>query len=143
MSGETQKASGIPKDLQLKMKLEGIFTPQFRKKREAAFNITGSNDHEKCTRFVHYTTAEAALSIIQSKRIWMRKTTCMSDYLEVEHGFETLKKVFGDASKLDAFSKALDGCAPGAAEEAIRLFNGHLGNIRSRNALGLLAYSIN
>jgi len=131
MSSELQKPGGIPEDVQIGIQLEGIFTPQFTKKREAAFNITGSNDHERCTRFVHYTTAEAALSIIQTKRIWMRKTSCMSDYLEVEHGFEALRKVFGDTSKLDVFSKALDGCAPGAVEEAIQLFNGHLGNIRS------------
>jgi hypothetical protein len=71
------------------------------------------------------------LSIIQSKNIWMRKTACMSDYLEVEHGFEILKKYYGDEAKRDLFFKALDQYVPGAAQEAIKLFDDHLGNIRS------------
>jgi len=113
------------------MKLEEIFTPLFRKKRENAYKITGVDDTEKFTRFVHYTTAEAALSIIQNKQIWLRKTTCMSDYLEVEHGFEILRKFFGNEAKLNIFSKVLDACVPGAAQEAIELFNRHLGSVRS------------
>jgi hypothetical protein len=131
MSNENQKVAIIPKDVQVQMKLEEIFTPQFRKKREDAYKISGPGDTEKYNRFVHYTTAEAALSIIQTKQMWMRKTTCMSDYLEVEHGFQILRKFFGEESKLDLFSKTLDACVPGAAQEAIQLFNGHLGNIRS------------
>jgi hypothetical protein len=131
MLNENQKSAIIPEDVQIQMKLEEIFTPQFRKKREDAYKISVPGDTEKYTRFVHYTTAEAALSIIQTKHIWMRKTTCMSDYLEVEHGFQILRKYFGDESKLDLFSKALDAYVPGAAQEAIQLFNGHLGNIRS------------
>jgi len=37
---------------------------------------------------VHYTSAEAALSIIGDKRVWIRNTTCMSDFREVEHRFD-------------------------------------------------------
>ena len=59
-------------------------------------------------RFVHYTSAEAALRIIQNKRIWMRNVTAMSDYSEVP----TIRK---------AFVEALEACTPGAAEEAFKL----------------------
>lgn len=131
MTSEANKACRIPEDIQLGMKLETIFTPQFRIKRESAYQIIKDDDSEKFTRFVHYTTAEAALSIIQAKKIWLRKTTCMSDYLEVEHGFEILRKFFGNEAKLGIFSKALDECVPGAAQEAIELFNKHLGSVRS------------
>jgi hypothetical protein len=31
-------------------------------------------------RFVHYTNAEAALSILRSKEVWMRKSSCMNDF---------------------------------------------------------------
>lgn len=53
----------------------------------------------------------------------MRNTTCMSDYREVQHGFELLNKFFSDASKKNAFIAALDACSPNSADEAINLFN--------------------
>jgi hypothetical protein len=39
-------------------------------------------------RFVYYTTADTATSILKHRQIWMRSTTTMNDYMEVEHGFE-------------------------------------------------------
>jgi hypothetical protein len=43
--------------------------------------------------FVHYTSAEAALSILDTKRIWMRNVTCMPDFTEVQQGFNLINKV--------------------------------------------------
>ena len=54
------------------MKLEGIFVPYARKRRDEFYARGG--------KFVHYTSADAAIKIIKDKRIWMRNTTCMSDY---------------------------------------------------------------
>lgn len=76
-------------------------------------------------RFVHYTSAEAALNIIKSKHIWMRNSTCMSDYSEVRHGFDSLNKFFRDnngANKI-RFIRELDDCIPNVAEGAFDLFN--------------------
>ena len=39
-------------------------------------------------KFVHYTSAEAALSIINTKCLRMRNTMCMADYREVSHGYD-------------------------------------------------------
>ena len=86
--------------------------------------------HREPIRFVHYTSAEAALGIIKSKRIWMRNTTCMADYREVQHGFEILRKFFSEKPKTDAFVAALDVCVPGAAMEAINLFDQWWQNIQ-------------
>jgi hypothetical protein len=47
----------------------------------------------------------------------------MSDYREVQHGFDILNKFFSDPAKRDSFVKAVDACIPGAANEAIGLFN--------------------
>ena len=44
--------------------------------------------YAKSKRFVHYTSADNALKIIRTKRLWMRNTTCMADYREVEHGYQ-------------------------------------------------------
>ena len=106
-----------PEQFELAVRLESIFLPNARARRDA---IYGGQDH---SRFVHYTTAEAALNIIKAKRIWMRSTTCMSDYREVQHGFDMLNGFFLDPSKKQRFTVALDDCSPNVATEAINLFN--------------------
>lgn len=118
-----------PEQIELAMRLEGIFMPHARKQRDALYaKEPGGPDPDP--RFVHYTSAENALSIINTKRLWMRNATCMSDYREVHHGFDILAGFFSDKPRLDAFAAALDRCAPGAAMEAINLFNGSWNNIR-------------
>lgn len=97
------------------MRLEGIFMPRARAQRDELF--------EKSKRFVHYTSAENALRIIASKRLWMRNTTCMVDYREVQHGYDMLVSFFANSFNERSFIAALDLSCPGAATEAINLFN--------------------
>lgn len=104
--------------IELMMLLQDIFMPYATKQRRKHYEPTGSH-----ARFVHYTTAEAAINIIKSKRIWMRNTTCMSDYREVTHGYDILKKFFGENTNKEKFLRALEECAPGVAMEAVRLFD--------------------
>lgn len=40
--------------------------------------------------FVHYTTADAALSIIRNNCVWLRNSLLMNDYSEVQHGLRCL-----------------------------------------------------
>jgi hypothetical protein len=42
------------------------------------------------TRFVYYTRAETATSILKHAEIWMRKSMCMNDFMEVQHGLQCL-----------------------------------------------------
>jgi len=37
-------------------------------------------------RFVHYTSAAAAVGIVSTKSIWMRNVTCMNDFSEIDYG---------------------------------------------------------
>lgn len=68
------------------------------------------------TRFVHYTTAQSALDILQSECLWMRNATCMNDYNEMRHGLRCVIEAFGtDTGK--AFSAALDACHASLAAE--------------------------
>jgi hypothetical protein len=90
--------------------------PYARKQRDEIYSAGAD------PRFVHYTSAENALSIVTSKRLWMRSTVCMSDYREVQHGFDILDKFFKE--KMELFRSALDTVALGAAQEAISRFNG-------------------
>jgi hypothetical protein len=109
---------------QIQYTLESIFMPHARKQQDELYSHNSPLEVSRTpVPFVHYTSAENALSIIKSKRIWMRNATCMADYREVQHGFDILRKFFSEKTKTDAFVAALDVCVPGAAMEAINLFN--------------------
>jgi len=54
--------------------LEGIFVPHTRRRREQLFQ-SGKVPFQ---RFIHYTSAEAAINIINQKRLWLRNSVCMS-----------------------------------------------------------------
>jgi hypothetical protein len=111
-------------EIELFIRLEDIFMPQARRQRDAAYKQgSAAATVADSVRFVHYTSAEAALRIIESKRVWMRNTRCMSDYSEVQHGFAILQKFFSDKANTEKFCAALDKSVPGAAMEGITLFN--------------------
>ena len=101
---------------ELSRRLASIFLPHFMKQQTVHF------DGKEYAKFVHYTSAESALNIIKSKRLWMRNTNCMSDYREVQHGFDILRRFFEDGPRQTAFIAALDVCAPGAASKALNFF---------------------
>jgi hypothetical protein len=124
MANEAQPSDLSPELVAQLYRLESIFMPHDRKRRDEIYPLESAFELSQTPiPFVHYTSAEAALSIIRGKRIWMRNTTCMADYREVQHGFDILRKFFSDKAKTDAFVAALDICVPGAAMEAINLFN--------------------
>ena len=104
-----------PEQIDVASKTLNIFSPYASSARQRMIETNG--------RFVHYTTAENALNIIKSKRMWMRNATCMADYREVHHGFDALNRYFNVATQKDAFNAAINECCQGAAEEAIGLFN--------------------
>lgn len=108
--------------------LESIFHPYAMEQMVAFAKKRGDGQ----VSFVHYTSAKAALGIIKSKRVWLRNVTGMCDYSEVLYGQSLLRNVlYNDGQKgLTALTEAVDGCAPGATEEAIRLFNQTWNDIR-------------
>jgi hypothetical protein len=96
-------------------KLMNIFLPYAAQCRERIIKENG--------RFVHYTSAANALSIIKERRIWMRNTTCMSDYREVQHGMDALNRYFHAEPHRQAFAAALNSCHSGTADEVVTLFS--------------------
>jgi hypothetical protein len=114
-------------------RLEGIFMPHAHRQRTKAYEDAkefGNGTDKQDLRIVHYTSAKAALNIIQTKRIWMRNTTCMDDYLEVELGMSILNKYFAKESNKRAFKEALDKSAPGCALKAIERFRDQWNTLR-------------
>ncbi len=121
----------LSQEQQRGIELERILMPHARKQRDEFFG--------QKKRFVHYTSADAAIKIIKSKRLWMRNTTCMSDYREVQHGFEMLLRFFSDEDKKKRFVQALDACFPGAANEAINLFDQYWNDTRSNTYIASIS----
>jgi len=106
-------------DFEKTNKLEGIFIPYMRERRDLLYD-SGKNLH---SRFVHYTTAEAAIKIIRQKKLWLRNTTCMADYGEVHHGFKILQKFFQNKENGALFRNTVNGFAEGASDTALNLFD--------------------
>jgi hypothetical protein len=101
------------KELEFLLQMESIFMPQARKQRDAHYKRRAPSVMAEPARFVHYTTAEAALSIITGKRMWMRNAMSMVDYREVQHGFDILQRYFADPAGMAAFANALDASVLG------------------------------
>lgn len=47
-------------------------------------------------KFAHYTSAFAAIEIISKKQVWLRNSSAMNDFLEVEHGHRCLASAWRD-----------------------------------------------
>lgn len=74
-------------------------------------------------RFVHYTSAEVAVKILKSKEIWMRKSSCMNDFMEVQHGLQCLWTTYNKTEIGERFKTALNRAYDGIAAEIELLFN--------------------
>lgn len=75
-----------------------VFYPYMFKRVEAATKAA--------QRFVYYTSAATALSVIRNKQAWMRNASVMNDYMEVEHGLELLASSY--KTRRDAFRKYIN-----------------------------------
>lgn len=102
------------------VRIMSITMPYALKQMQGMYQRTPEQTH---ARFAHYTTAESALAIIRTKRFWLRNTNCMSDYREVQHGFDIFNRYFLDSAKRKAFVNGFDACAKGAADDAFTAFN--------------------
>lgn len=55
-------------------------------------------------KFVYYTTAEVALSIIKERKIWMRNASTMNDFSEVEYGLGCVREALASNVGEDFFN---------------------------------------
>ncbi|GLQ53626.1 DUF2971 domain-containing protein [Devosia nitrariae] len=80
-------------------------------------------------RFVHYTSAEAAFSMIKNAEVWMRKSSTMNDFSEIEHGIECLfhayKGPFGERLK-----RTLENAHPNIVSQIAEIFDSWLPHFR-------------
>jgi hypothetical protein len=102
------------------VRLIRIFYPHAIERQEKAKN----------KRFVHYTNAEATLNILRTKRIWMRKSSCMNDFMEIEHGLNCLIKAHESQDIGKDFKKTLDSIFPKLSQRVADLFNSWVPHIK-------------
>lgn len=75
------------------------------------------------TRFVHYTSAEVAASIIGKREFWMRRASTMNDSMEVEYGINCLARTYQGPSGAH-FKDELDRLFPGFRPRLETWFDG-------------------
>jgi hypothetical protein len=136
MENSPLEAAITPEVREQGIRLANIMMPYAMKQTQELFQRKPGQTYG---RLVHYTTAEAALNIIRTKRFWMRNTNCMSDYSEVQHGFDILISFFSNKAKKESFTEALDACIPGVASEAITAFDNSWKDIRLNSYIACLS----
>lgn len=88
-------------------------------------------------RFVHYTTADTAMKIIQNEEVWMRKSTCMNDFNEIEHGFNCLQRAYREHR--DRFNSLLEPLHPEFAKKLEERFNAWLPSFRNSTYISCIS----
>lgn len=82
-------------------------------------------------RFVHYTTAQAAMSIIARKKVWLRNILFMNDFSEVSFGIEAVLEYFG-SSRASSFWALVDDLTAGRAAKIKADFDNWQPDLRTR-----------
>ncbi len=77
-------------------------------------------------RLVQYTSADAAMSILRNKEVWLRNVQCMNDYREVDHGIDCLVAAFKNEKEGANFKAVMEGLLPGIIAEIGELFDSWL-----------------
>jgi hypothetical protein len=77
----------------------------------------------KNTRFVHYTRTEAAMSILKNREVWMRKSICMNDFMEVRFGLGCLIATYHHSEAGQRLKSLLDQLFEGLRSEVETLFD--------------------
>lgn len=74
------------------------------------------------TRFVHYTSSEAAINILRTKRFWLRNVLCMNDYSEVQHGIGCFSTTFKNNEIKYKFESTVNSIYNNSFEDIANLF---------------------
>jgi Protein of unknown function (DUF2971) len=73
-------------------------------------------------RFVHYTSAENLIKIVENKSVWLRNSRSMNDYSEIKYGIELLNNFFGGDRQAD-FWQLIDKRQVGLANSIRQQFD--------------------
>ena len=71
-------------------------------------------------RFVHYTSARVAHSILTKNEIWMRNASLMNDYSEIDHGIQLVRLALVEKAG-EEFRESLDEIFPNLSSQLLEL----------------------
>lgn len=90
-------------------------------------------------RFVHYTSADAAMRIIQGangkRALWLRSATEMNDFSEVQYGHFCLEQAFQDQELAKRFTAAFDAVNPKIVPDFAKLIDQEMASLKSNTYL--------
>lgn len=92
-----------------------VFFPLAHERTEAA--------RKGAMRFVHYCSADAARNILSKGEVWLRKASCMNDFMEIEHGRRCLVGAYRSQETGQPFQALLESLFPGICSEIAELFD--------------------
>lgn len=91
------------------------------------------------TKFVHYTSAENGLKILQNKTLWLRNALLMNDYSEVHHGRTAFQHLRLSTQLLQQLDSVLCPNHEGVLDEALRMLGS--GDVTTQFATYMTAVS--
>lgn len=80
-------------------------------------------------RFAHYTNADAAMKILSNNEVWLRKSSVMNDFSEIEFGYSCLNNAWASTSG-QRFKQLLNSIFDGLAGRVESMFAQQLPQIR-------------
>ena len=81
--------------------------------------------------FVHYTSASTFLSILKNKEVWLRHTSLMNDYEEIERGVRSVTNFFLEENESSSlFWRTLDDCFEDVSDEIKGRYDSSLKDLR-------------
>jgi hypothetical protein len=88
-------------------------------------------------RFVHYTSADTAMKIIQNAEVWMRRSSVMNDFSELEYGLGCLNAAFREQH--DRFKSLFDGMFSNFSDKITERFNSWVPHFRADTYIACLS----
>ena len=89
-------------------------------------------------RFVHYTSAAVAMSIILEKEVWLRNASVMNDFSEVEYGLGLLLQAYASPSGR-SLKSLIDDKFSGISAQLERAFNSWLNHFKTETYITCLS----
>ena len=81
-------------------------------------------------RFAHYTSAESAFKILSNENVWLRNSSVMNDYMEIEHGLQLLGTTYAGPLG-DQFKQLIGELYPMIPEQLADFHNGWQNSYRA------------
>jgi hypothetical protein len=85
-------------------------------------------------RFVHYTSCDAALSIIENNSIWLRNATLMNDFSEIQHGLSCLR-AYWTHERGNNLKNAIIAINPQGVDALVKSFDTNVFNLLNNTFL--------